>query len=106
MIAPWDEGAIDRSLLKAVKTAVAQPLAIARFDGPAAYLLYYSGGFPLYSSLAGSGRPLYAGSAKDVRRRLAEHRSSIRSVPSLASDGPSDAKRFAERCEFPSAGPI
>lgn len=84
MAAPWDESAIDRRLALAVSRACETPLAEA---GPpatsAAYLLYYRGDLALYRPVARSQTPIYVGSAKNLRRRLGEHRASIRSVRSL-----------------------
>ncbi|MFP3883350.1 MAG: Eco29kI family restriction endonuclease [Actinomycetota bacterium] len=75
---------IDRRLAAAVSAARAVPLAEARPpDSSSAYLLYYQGGLPLYQPVVAAQTPIYVGSAKNVRRRLGEHRSSIRAVRSL-----------------------
>lgn len=84
MAAPWDEAAIDRRLALAVSRTCEMSLAEAEPPAsPAAYLLYYKGELPLYRPVVRSRTPIYVGSAKNLRRRLGEHRASIRAARSL-----------------------
>lgn len=84
MAAPWDEAAIDRRLALAVSRACETALAEAEPPAStAAYLLYYRGDLALYRPVARSQTPIYVGSAKNLRRRLGEHRASIRAARSL-----------------------
>lgn len=84
MAAPWDESAIDRRLALALSRACEMSLAEAEPpSSPAAYLLYYTGDLALYRPVARSQTPIYVGSAKNLRRRLAEHRASIRAAKPL-----------------------
>ena len=84
MAAPWDESEIDRRLSAAVANACEMPLAQAQPPAsPSAYLLYYRGELALYEPIVSSRAPIYVGGAKNMRRRLGEHRSSIRATKPL-----------------------
>lgn len=82
---PWAQ--VDRFLMQTVAEVDLVPLVDCRPGPvPAAYLLYYRGSLPLYRPLVRTGEPIYVGSAKNVSRRLGEHRWSLDAVADLKAD--------------------
>lgn len=83
----WDEAEVARQLADAALSTQTQALRSAEAPrGPGCYVLFYSGGHPLYRRAGASAVAMYIGAATSVADRLGRHRVSLAPVADLTID--------------------